>query len=147
MGNWTMSRLKYFIVMLLAVIVAGKAYACVPTMMTDAERFEHASAVFYARITRLGIPQGNTLSRATDAPLIGNFELIETFKGKPPEDGSVHEDQTSCSLPLLPGAYYVFFMFDERARSSWGGGSRGFLKADDPEALRMLAELRALKGR
>jgi hypothetical protein len=141
------NSLIVLIMMLLTAILTGRAYACTPISMTDEERFDKALAVFFARITELEPTRAKSLTGDADMAIIGRFELIETFKGNPPFDSRMRDEQTTCGLPLVPGTYYIFFTFGPEAVSSWAAGSRGFLSAADAEAIQIRAKLRGLARR
>ncbi|WP_428246576.1 hypothetical protein [Ferrovibrio sp.] len=132
--------------MLLVTLFCSESHACSGGASTLEERFNWTPAIFYARITELEV--SNDLGRIGGIrPLVvGRFELIEVLKGSPPIDRRIMEAPGSCAVRLKPGVYYIFFTSEESAISSFTAGSTAFTGYDDPEALQMLAKLRALAG-
>jgi hypothetical protein len=79
---------------------------------TTEQHFAKATAVFVARIVRTDEGELNLAGRTW--PIVaGTFRTIEVLKGRPPEDMKVRSlifGPGNCTIPLLAGWNYVFFL-------------------------------------
>ena len=135
----------------LLAVVAQSALACstVGEKPTDAELFAKAHSVFLAHIVRTDEKAPRTdIFKASVSYVEGDFQVVEVLKGQPPADGKVNDlvfGPGNCSLGLLAGLDYLFFIQDEKTKMVlWPTGSRAFINREGTEAVKLLTQLRAL---
>jgi hypothetical protein len=125
------------------------AAACsVQEVSTDEEKFARAKEVFLARVVRVeeaAKPErwGNVEFKAVQ----GTYKLLEVFKGEPRDGDTVLDfvfNPGNCSLGIMAGLYYVFFIHPENRLVLWVGGSRGYINLDGSVPKADLARFRAL---
>jgi hypothetical protein len=115
---------------------------------TDEEKFAKAKEVFLARVVRVeetAKPErwGNVEFRAVQ----GTYKLLEVFKGEPRDGDTVLDfvfNPGNCSLGIMAGLYYVFFIRPENRLVLWVGGSRGYINLEGSVPKADLARFRAL---
>lgn len=130
------------------LVLAGTttAGACSTTQPppTTEEQFAKATRVLVARIVR------TEEARMFEKPIVeGTVRVIEILKGEPPEDGKVRSlvyGPGNCTLPLLAGWDYVFFLYDKDNFVFWPGGSIGNWSLEGKEAKSRLETLRKLSA-
>jgi hypothetical protein len=135
---------------MLALTGANSAIACSSTEPppNTEQRFAEASAVFVARIVRTDEAK-LVYGGETHAIVEGTFRPIEVLKGQPPADGKVRSlvyGPGNCTIPLLAGWDYVFFLVpgDGHNFVGWPNGSFGTFNIEGTEPKRILEELRKL---
>jgi hypothetical protein len=96
---------------------------------TDAELFERADEVFIAKITATKLARfgRDVCDDVEECEYVrGDYELVDSFKGKPHRRGYVSDvvlGPGNCSLGLVAGWYYVFYVTDEYRMVLTPGGS------------------------
>lgn len=115
------------------------AAACQYEYRADARIFNQAKAVFRARITAVALATDGEQDAGGASPkatlVEGRFELGEVYKGTPPISGLVRDlpyGFGNCSLGLVPGWEYVFFLGDGDL-VSLPSGSFSFTHPDAPD--------------
>ena len=80
----------------------------------------------------------------------GSFTVVEVLKGTPPSDGKVVDmvfGPGNCSLGLLAGLDYVFFIQDDKYNLViWPTGSRAFINLEAADAVKTITALRKLSS-
>jgi len=80
----------------------------------------------------------------------GEFRVVEIFKGIPPSDGKARDfifGPGNCSLGLLAGLDYLFFIEDARENFVLlPSGSRAFVNINGTEPKRLFETLRRLRS-
>lgn len=87
-----------------------------------------------------------TLSAFANSAVVATSRTIEILKGRPPADGKVMSPAYgpgNCSVPLLAGSTYLFFLYDDNVVLLLGG-SELFWNLDGIEPQKILSELRDL---
>ena len=115
---------------------------------TDEEKFARAKEVFLARVVRVeeaAKPErwGSVEFKAVQ----GTYKLLEVFKGEPRDGDTVLDfvfNPGNCSLGIMAGLYYVFFIRPENRLVLWVGGSRGYINLEGSVPKADLARFRAL---
>ena len=139
----------------LVVVSATIADACSlatgPSPTTE-ELVAKARTIFVARIVRTEEAQIVLGGKAW--PIVeGTFRTIEVLKGEPPQDQKVRSliyGPGNCTMPLLSGWDYVFFLGPGVFADSdhnlvwWANGSFGTYNLEGTEPKRKLEELRKL---
>lgn len=147
-----MSRLLYLVTVLFLQCTASSAIACsiLGEPPTERQLFEKATSVFVAHVFRTEEKQSPVGPNKASIPIVeGDFRIIETLKGTPPSDGKVRDvvfGPGNCSLGLMAGLDYLFFVNDSQEFVSWPTGSRPFINIEGTEPKKLLENLRALKG-
>ena len=126
----------------------GAAACSVQEVTTDEEKFAKAKEVFLARVVRVeeaAKPErwGSVEFKAVQ----GTYKLLEVFKGEPRDGDTVLDfvfNPGNCSLGIMAGLYYVFFIRPENRLVLWVGGSRGYINLDGSVPKADLARFRAL---
>lgn len=109
---------------------------------SDSELFARASEVFVARVTSTKLARFNRRLcdwQAEECEYVrASYTLIEQIKGRTPQRGHV-KDVTfgigNCSLGLMAGWYYVFYISDEHRAVLHPDGSFAVGPELDPERL------------
>jgi hypothetical protein len=119
----------------LALLSAPDAAACsMQEKTTEEQKFAMAKEVFLARIVRVeesAKPEriGNTEIKT----VTGTYKLLEVFKGEP-RDGDPVTDFVftpgNCSLGIMAGLFYVFFIRPDNRLVLWVNGSRGYINLE-----------------
>jgi hypothetical protein len=133
------------------LLSASAAYACSTASgksPTLEEQFAAASSVFTAHVVRV---EETTEKRRDpkEAVLAATFRIIEVLKGKPPSDNKVKSyvyGPGNCTVPVLAGTDYIFFLEENSAFVDWPGGTQAFFDIDAAEAKELLGRLRAPKN-
>ena len=126
-----------------------RAAACsVQEVTTDEEKFAKAKEVFLARVVRVEEAAkparwGNVEFKAVQ----GTYKLLEEFKGEPRDGDTVLDfvfNPGNCSLGIMAGLHYVFFIRPENRLVLWVGGSRGYVNLEGSVPKADIARFRAL---
>jgi hypothetical protein len=134
---------------LLACMSTAQACSSTEPPQSRAQLFARASTVFTAHLLRTEeIPPTITPMADVEA----TFRTIEIFKGQPPADGKVRTfvyGPGNCSVPLLAGSDYLFFLYENNYVLLLPGGFELFWNLEGTEAREILTEIRELakKGR
>lgn len=130
------------------------ASACSFAPQSDRQHFDNARTIFHARIIATSLmPLKDSESTqpltVTDGTTVvkGQYQLIEIFKGTPSPQGSVQSLPFlpgSCSVPLIAGWEYVFYLGDNNYVDITGG-SFGFFNPAGKQTKVRLQEIRLLK--
>jgi len=125
------------------LLFSTAANACIAEWLTLEQRFDKASSVFIAHITKAEVTQAppTTFGETIEA----TFRPGEIFKGDVPASRTltgVTYSNGNCSIPFLPGLDYLVFLYgnSNRFMLPYGGGPIG----KDPDSV--LAQLRKLKS-
>ena len=121
--------------LVLGLLAIPGAKACsMEEKTTEEQKFAMAKEVFLVRMVRVeesAQPQrvGNTEVKT----VTGTYKLLEVFKGEP-KDGDTVTDfvftPSNCSLGIMAGLYYVFFIRPDNRLVPWVNGSRGYINLD-----------------
>ena len=125
-----------------------RALACSPQdTSSDEEKFAKAKEVFLARVVRVEeSAKPERWGNADVKTVQGTYQLLEVFKGAPRDGDTVLDfvfSPGNCSLGIMPGLHYVFFIHPENRLVLWPGGSRGYVNTDGSVPKADLARLRA----
>jgi hypothetical protein len=135
--------------LLLAGTTAAMACSTTQPPPTTEEQFAKATRVLVARIVRTEEAR-MVLPPADEMPIVeGTVRVIEILKGQPPEDGKVRSlvyGPGNCTIPLLAGWDYVFFLYEDKNFVQWLGGSVGNWSLEGKEAKSLLEKLRKLSA-
>ena len=117
---------------LFCVIAASNGYSCsrMPgtPQSTPEELFAQAATVFVAHVIKVQEMTASDTDKHETGTVQATFRAIETLKGSPPSSSYVLSDMYSygnCTLPLLAGADYIFFMKDDNDHINSLEGSAG----------------------
>ena len=120
---------------LLTLLCAVRAEACsIRDLATEEEKFAQAKEVFLARVVRVE-ETGKTerIGGGEVKTVQGTYKLVEAFKGEPKDGDTVLDfvfSPGNCSLGIMAGLYYVFFVQPENRLVLWVNGSRGYINLD-----------------
>jgi hypothetical protein len=138
----------------LSLVLAMPAMACssLKPFPTEDQLFASSSAVFLAhlqRVEEVGSVTPNTEHGAGNGDKIveGTFRLLETIKGQPPADNKIKSlayGTGNCSLPLLAGNDYLFFLESDNFVLLWHGGAEALINIESAPTREMLDKLRNL---
>jgi hypothetical protein len=111
---------------------ATPAHSCSYEKFSDEQQYERASTVFIAHVFRTEEAREPSPLSIEPEPIVeATFRLVETLKGKPPAEGKVKSTRFSngnCSVFLIAGVDYLFFLHDETGSYALlPGGSRPIL--------------------
>jgi hypothetical protein len=114
------------------VMAASNGYSCSRNPNTPAptpeELFAQAATVFVAHVIKVQEMTASDMDKHEAGTVQATFRAIEILKGSPPSSSSVLSDMYSygnCTLPLLAGADYIFFMKDDNDHINSLEGSAG----------------------
>jgi hypothetical protein len=114
------------------VIAASNGYPCsrMPGTAepTPEELFAQAATVFVAHVIKVQEMTAPDRDKHVAGTVQATFRAIEILKGSPPSSGYVLSDLYSygnCTLPLLAGTDYIFFMKDDNDHINTLEGSAG----------------------
>ena len=135
---------------LLASLCAVRAEACsIRDLATEEEKFARSKEVFLARVVRVEeTGKAERIGGGEVKTVQGTYKLMEVFKGEPKDGDTVVDfvfNPGNCSLGIMAGLHYVFFVQPENRLVLWVNGSRGYINLDgtvpkaDFERLRALA--------
>jgi hypothetical protein len=133
-------------------LFAFRAGACsLPEPPSEEAKFAQAKEVFLARMVRVEeTGKSERIGTSEVKTVQGTYKLIETFKGEPKDNDTVLDfvfTPGNCSLGIMPGLYYVFFIGPENRLVLWINGSRGYLNLDGSVPKRDLERFRILGGK
>jgi hypothetical protein len=140
--------LRTAVLCLALVASAAAANACAAGRPTVKLGFAEAKTVFVARVVRTEEAQV-VLDGETHPAVEATVRIGEVFKGEPPQHLKVRSfvyEAANCSIPLLVGWDYVFFLSadDDRNFVHTPGGSFAMFELQQGEDKRRLDELRKL---
>ena len=120
---------------LLALLAAARAEACsIRDLATEEEKFARAKEVFLARVVRVEeTSRPERIGNSEVKTVQGTYKLLEVFKGEPKDGDAVLDfvfTPANCSLGIMAGLYYVFFIQPENRLVLWVNGSRGYINLD-----------------
>jgi len=115
----------------------------------EEELFSQASVVFVAHLKSVAeIAAPDDMKGAYKQILEASVSTMEVIKGTPPADAKVRSAPFAygnCTLPLLAGADYIFFLQDQDPYITFLTGSAGpILNLDGTEVRERLKKLRSL---
>ena len=119
----------------LALLAALDAGACsMEEKTTEEQKFAMAKEVFLARMVRVEeSAQSQRIGNTEVRTVTGTYKLLEVFKGEP-RDGDTVTDfvftPANCSLGIMAGLYYVFFIRPDNRLVLWVNGSRGYINLE-----------------
>ena len=124
-----------FLATFLALLAAARADACsIRDLSTEEEKFARAKDVFLARIVRVEeTGKAERMAGGEVKTVQATYKLLEVFKGDPKDGDTVLDfvfTPGNCSLGIMPGLYYVFFIQPENRLVLWVNGSRGYINPD-----------------
>ena len=136
---------------LFCVIAASNGYSCsrMPgtPQPTPEELFAQAATVFVAHVIKVQEMTASDTDKHETGTVQATFRAIETLKGSPPSSSYVLSDMYSygnCTLPLLAGADYIFFMKNDKDHINSLEGSAGpILNLHATQVQNSLEKLRA----
>jgi hypothetical protein len=131
---------------------ASHGYACSSLgkpVPTEEELFSQASSVFVAHLTSVAeISAPDDVKKSHKNIIEGSFSTIEPIKGEPPASRKVRSVPYgfgNCTIPLLAGADYIFFLQKEDDYITFLSGSAGpIVNLDATKVREKLEKLRAL---
>ena len=126
----------------------GAAACSVQDTASDEEKFARAKEVFLARVVRVEeAAKPERWGNAEIKTVQGTYKLLEVFKGEPSDGGTVLDfvfTPGNCSLGIMAGLYYVFFIHPDNRLVLWIHGSRGYINLEGSVPKADLARFRAL---
>lgn len=137
-------------------LLAGpsSAWACSldPTLPepTPEERFEKAAIVVAAHMLKVEEVEAPNEIGQDMLWVEGTFRPIELLKGELPAGNKVSGPAYgpgNCSLPLLAGSDYIFYLDGEKNFVIWPSGSEMFFSLDTPDGKKVLDDLRVLANK
>ena len=124
-----------FLALFLALLAIARAEACsIRDLATEEEKFARAKEIFLARVVR--VEETGKVERIGGGEVKtvqGTYKLMEVFKGDPKDGDTVLDfvfNPGNCSLGIMAGLYYVFFIQPENRLVLWVNGSRGYINLD-----------------
>lgn len=141
-----------FFAILLLFLTAFRAEACsIRDLASEDEKFAQAKEVFLARIVRVEESAKPERIGSTEIKAVqGTYKLLEVFKGEPKDNDTVVDfvfSPGNCSLGIMAGLHYVFFIRPENRLVLWVYGSRGYINLDGSVPKKDLARFRELGGK
>jgi hypothetical protein len=130
-------------------LISSPLFACSSLeYTTDEQNFQKANEVFIARIVGTDEKTFHNERFVNGIPVVeGRYHLVETLKGHPSQDGIVRDfvySKGNCSLGLLTGITYLFFISDDSRLVLTPDGSRGIINMDAEPIRQTLTKLREL---
>ena len=127
-------RTAIFALVLALLCIPGARACSMEEKTTEEQKFAMAKEVFLARVVRVEeSAQAQRIGNTEVKTVAGTYKLLEVFKGEP-KDGDTVTDFVftpgNCSLGIMPGLYYVFFIRPDNRLVLWVNGSRGYLNLD-----------------
>lgn len=126
----------------------GAAACSVQDVASDEEKFAKAKEVFLARVVRVEeAAKPERLGSVEIKAVQGTYKLLEVFKGEPKDGDTVTDfvfNPGNCSLGIMAGLYYVFFIRPENRQVLWVHGSRGYINLEGSVPKADIARFRAL---
>jgi hypothetical protein len=124
-----------FLAIFLVLLAAARAEACsIRDLATEEEKFARAKEVFLARVVRVEeTTKPERIGHSEIKTVQGTYKLLEVFKGEPKDGDTVLDfvfTPGNCSLGIMAGLYYVFFVQPENRLVLWVNGSRGYINLD-----------------
>jgi len=116
-------------------VSALRAEACsIRDLATEEEKFAQAKEVFLARVVRVEESGKAERIGGTEIKTVqGTYKLVEVFKGDPKDNDTVVDlvfNPGNCSLGIMAGLHYVFFIRPDNRLVLWVYGSRGYINLD-----------------
>jgi len=133
-----------------SVIYSSSIFACsVSRELSTAEKFDEAEHVFVAKIisANLVIDESAELEWVKEV-VVAKYELIEQFKGNsnPPIVREAVFGPGNCTMGLLVGNKYVFFLHNSERFAGWPAGSFMTWNLEGKQVVPILEELRGLSN-
>jgi hypothetical protein len=124
-----------FLSIFLVLLTAARAEACsIRDLATEEEKFARSKEVFLARVVRVEeTGKAERIGGGEVRTVQATYKLMEVFKGDPKDGDTVQDfvfDPGNCSLGIMAGLYYVFFIQPENRLVLWVNGSRGYINLD-----------------
>jgi len=129
----------------------GTISACTEpdNLKTVEQQFQKASEVFLARVISAKEIVYHDSQFPGDIPVVeGRYQLKEVFKGSPSEETPVRDfvfGFGNCSLGLLVGLNYVFFIYDDHRFVLLPNGIGAIVNLEASNVKEYLVKLRSLK--
>lgn len=116
--------------------------------LTPDMQFSDAASVVVGHLTKVEEVKPPNLGKGDAGLIEGTFRPIEVLKGEAPADNKI-KSQTfqpgNCTIPLVVGAEYVFYLDGGENLVTWITGSVPLGNADSPTSQRLLEELRSFR--
>ena len=136
-----------FLVLLLASSPIGLGCSVLEPI-SDETHFGKATAVFLARVVRTEARAKPERWGSQDVLVVeGTYKLVEVFKGQPKDEDIVLDlvfGPGNCSLGLMAGLHYLFFIYGDDRFVLWPRGSRGYVNLEGTKVKPELEKFRAL---
>lgn len=145
-----MGRLVSYVALVLIWSSAGWACSRDPNLppLTPEMQFSNAALVVVGHLTKVEEVSPPNLGKGDAGLIEGTFRPIEVLKGEAPAGNKV-KSQTfqpgNCTIPLVVGADYVFFLDGGENFLTWIAGSAPLGSVDTPASQRLLERLRSFK--
>lgn len=138
-------------VALSAISCSADGWACsrspdLPSLTREMQ-YSNAASVIVGHLIKVEEVEPPNHRKADAGLLEGTFRLIEVLKGEAPVDSKVrsHTFQPgNCTVPLVAGSDYVFYLDGSESLVTWTTGSAHLGNVDAPVAQRLLEQLRSL---
>lgn len=144
-------RSRFCLLLLCFELLRGSvsAYSVPEDLKTVEQQFRKASEVFLARIVSTKEMVCRDSRFPGDIPVVeGRYQLKEIFKGNPSAEAPVRDfvfGFGNCSLGLLAGLHYVFFVYDDHRFVLLPNGIAAIVNLDSANVQEYLAQLRTFK--
>ncbi|MBN8886297.1 MAG: hypothetical protein J0I77_11300 [Rudaea sp.] len=130
--------MKCLAITVLFFFAASGAFACKFLPKPDEVNFANAKSVFRARVTQMQLVPMEPGEERGAAEV--RYEVMEVFKGQPPQKVRVTDFDTNCALRILLGEEQVFFVDEnlhvQQQTGSFSSGGINFLtRVNDIRAL------------
>ena len=127
--------MRALLTLVLVLLAIPDADACsMEEKTTEEQKFAMAKEVFLVRMVRVEeSTQPHRIGNTEVKTVTGTYKLLEVFKGEP-KDGDTVTDFVftpgNCSLGIMAGLYYVFFIRPDNRLVLWVNGSRGYINLE-----------------
>ena len=121
---------------LAACISTAQACSSVDPPQSREVLFARASSVFSTHLLRTEEVR-TVIAHRSELVVEAAFRTIEIFKGQPPADGKVRSPvygPGNCSVPLLAGSDYLFFLYDGNLILTLPGGTEMFWNVEGADS-------------
>lgn len=127
------------LITLILLVVSEYSLACSCDELTDQQLIDNSQAVYLAKVTETKLIKNNdsiendSMQSATFGPesiemIEAKFEIIEKFKEQKSEVKIVHDlpfAPGNCSIGLMSGQYYLFYISTESKNINYVGMCTG----------------------
>lgn len=135
-----------------AIAVSADGWACSrdPSLppLTPEMQFSDAATVVVGHLIKVEEVKPPNLEKGDAGLIEGTFRLIEVLKGEAPADNKI-KSQTfqpgNCTLPLVVGAEYVFYLDGGENFVTWITGSVPLGNAASPKSQQLIEKLRSFR--